>query len=123
MDFATWLQRKIEGKGLSLRGAAAYIGISPPALSALLKGRSRPRPATLRKIANHFRTDLDYLYEMLGYKPHEHHYDIIPELDAEVHRLDDLSPEEQKRMYPVLHAVINICSSRDIENGREEAKP
>ena len=65
-DLVIWLQRRIEKTGLSCLATAADIGISLSSLLFLMKGRSRPKPDPVQKIATYFHADLFYVCELAG---------------------------------------------------------
>lgn len=51
-----------EYRGLSLRALAAEVGVSSAALSKIETGKSRPRAATLARLAEALRCDMDDLW-------------------------------------------------------------
>ena len=51
-----------EYRGLTLRGLAAEVGVSSAALSKIETGKSRPRTATLSRLADALRCDMDDLW-------------------------------------------------------------
>ena len=76
--FAVWLRGRVDAKGLSVRNMAMRIGIKDPSLLALMKGRSKPRPATILRIAKEFDVDADELMEMVGYRTPHRKYTLLP---------------------------------------------
>jgi len=56
VSFSEWLGLKMETDRLSLRGAAAMVGISHGTIADILKGVS-PAPETIKKLAKAFSND------------------------------------------------------------------
>ena len=58
-----------EYRGLTLRALAVEVGVSPPALSKIETGKSRPRTATLSRLASALRCDMDDLWPASSRRP------------------------------------------------------
>ena len=63
--FARWLRRALDQKGLGVRQAAQYIGMSASALSSQLRGETSPNLVTIQKMARFFAVDPEELQELL----------------------------------------------------------
>jgi transcriptional regulator with XRE-family HTH domain len=69
-SFAERLRLLVEkNAGGNIRAAAQFLGISPPSLHALVNGESRPRQATLDRIADKYGVTRAWLLEGTGQGP------------------------------------------------------
>ena len=58
MEFAARLSKAIVDSGKPMKQIARELGVSPGHLSDLKNGKKRPRPTTIRKIADYFEFDV-----------------------------------------------------------------
>jgi transcriptional regulator with XRE-family HTH domain len=58
MELAARLSKAIVDSGKSMKEIARELGVSPGHLSDLKNGKKRPRPTTIRKIADYFEFDV-----------------------------------------------------------------
>lgn len=108
LDFEDWLRQRIAGEGRSVRDVAREIGISHPALLALVAGKSRPMPNTVIKLAEYFRVDLDLLYDMLGWKRSKRRYSLLPEWQQELQIIEAMNATDQRLLLRVLRAAWKV---------------
>jgi len=67
-EFATYLKKIREAKGMTVNQLAMYSGISAAQLSRMENGkRGVPKPATLRKLADALKIEYTELMKMAGY--------------------------------------------------------
>ncbi len=69
--FTEWLEEQIEQRGLGYNQLASYTGLSSSGISKLRLGQRRPSPETLRKLADYFKVDYDWLLAQAGYREEE----------------------------------------------------
>jgi len=56
-SLGSWLEEKCKSEGLSLRQAAAKIGLSHSTLAKIVKGNTKVRGETIKKLARYFSGD------------------------------------------------------------------
>jgi repressor LexA len=87
VPLANWLGELLKKRDLSVRGAAERIGISDVALGNIIKGKSIPDPATVRKIAAWSGLPEEYLLRLSGHLGPPVSRDPDVELTAELRHL------------------------------------
>lgn len=66
-EFAGWLRRMIDERGLSLQDLAEECGVSSSALSLLARGKTQPGMETAVRLASAFNADVDGILRLAGY--------------------------------------------------------
>lgn len=66
-NFADWLRGAMERRGLRQSQLAAYIGLTPSAVSKWLSGGAKPDPESVAKLAELFHEPLAKIYELAGH--------------------------------------------------------
>ena len=111
MALAAWLQRQIDERGLSVRAAAMYAGLSDPTLLRILGGK-RPDSETCRKLATWAEVDPDLVLALAGHRqmkpPAETTRTYPPEMLA---LADDILAVPEARRGPLLRALRAIIAA------------
>lgn len=84
--FADWLRGQMERRGLRQSQVAAYVGVTPAAVSRWLSGISRPDPPSVVKIADLFHERVARVYELAGHP----NPDYVPEVRQKVSFQDQI---------------------------------
>ena len=77
MDFTAFranLSGMIKGHGLSIRGLALEVGITPATLSRYLNGTRTPDLPYIAKLAHYFNVSIDWMLGICGDK-----FDVFPQ--------------------------------------------
>lgn len=121
--FAVWLRERVQERGLSVRNVAMRVGISDPSLLALMKGRSKPKPETIQKLARFFAVDADVLMEMAGYRsPHRMHT-LLPGWADEIRAIEAMAPADQDALLELLKAGRRLRDRRSETPATSSAIP
>ncbi len=105
---ADFVRHRIETKGWSIRQTAAKAGISPLALSNLLRGLVVPRVETLQKLAPILNVEVQELLQLAG------HLDMNLEGDSEravvqvANRLGKLSPPVKAEIIKIFNNMMDL---------------
>lgn len=111
-----YLQALAREKGLTLRAASLRANLPPEALSQLIRreGRFRPRPDTLRLLADALDGDFVHMMQLAGHLPaRDPDLPAIPQISRLVDRLAALPPDRQAR---VMDAFLLLLDAQDTAN-------
>lgn len=125
-QFANWLKRRIEERGLSLRAASTYSGLSPTTIHRLVTEPERtPDPETCHKLAQFFKVDPDYVLAMAGHRiaqvPPERR-DYSPEVLQLMDTIASLPPELQVAAVRITRRTIEDLEDVVSQYAEEEEK-
>jgi len=109
MELAAWLERQIEERGLSIRAAALYAGLSAPTLLRIMEGKP-PDTTTCRKLAAWAAVDPDLVLALAGHRqmkpPAETTRAYAPEVIELMNVIAALPPELQAAALRITRRTI-----------------
>jgi transcriptional regulator with XRE-family HTH domain len=105
-----WLKRQIEERGLSVRAAAIYAGLTDPTLLRVMK-TGRASSETCRKLADYFNADPDYVLALAGHRelktPWEEEQEFPPDVVELMDVVASLSPELREEAMKIIRHIVD----------------
>ena len=120
-SFGRWLQRKIEQAKTNQSGLAAYLGVSPSAVSDWIKGNREPNEENIRAMSRVLRVPVEDIYAALGRIPPSEEEGLTAGGRRLLALLRELPPDYQDAVAETAESVARALQGRLPEGSPDSA--